>query len=70
MAQAKSEVVSVRVPPETKAGLQSAADIEMRSLANMVEVLVVAYCRSHGYPSTGVPDDRLPATKPKAALRD
>jgi hypothetical protein len=22
----------------------------MRSLANMVEVMVVAYCRQHGYP--------------------
>ena len=47
MAIAKSQVVSVRVEPHIKAALQSASEREMRSLANMVEVMVVAYCRSH-----------------------
>jgi hypothetical protein len=49
MTIAKSQVVSVRVEPPIKAALQSAAEREMRSLANMVEVMVVAYCRSQGY---------------------
>ena len=31
----------------------------MRSLANMVEVMVVAYCRGQGYPLDGVPGDTL-----------
>lgn len=62
MAVAKSQVVSVRVEPHIKAALQSAAEREMRSLANMVEVMVVAYCRAHGYPLEGVPDETLPNT--------
>ena len=48
MAVAKSQVVSVRVEPHIKAALQSAAEREMRSLANMMEVMVVAYCRAQG----------------------
>lgn len=70
MAIAKSQVVSVRVEPHIKAALQSAAEREMRSLANMVEVMVVAYCRSQGYPLDGVPDDALPNTMPKELRRD
>ena len=62
MAVAKSQVVSVRVEPHIKAALQSAAEREMRSLANMVEVMVVAYCRAHGYPLEGVPDNILSNT--------
>lgn len=59
MAGAKSEVVSVRVEPPIKAALQAAADREMRSLANMVEVMVIAYCRDRGYPLQGVPAEAL-----------
>lgn len=62
MAIGKSEVVSVRVEPHIKAALQLAADREMRSLANMFEVMVVAYCRGQGYPLEGVPDETLPHT--------
>lgn len=62
MSVVKSEVVSVRVQPHIKAALQLAADREMRSLANMVEVMVVAYCRAQGYPLDGVPDDTLSNT--------
>lgn len=59
MANVKTEVVSVRVEPPIKAALQLASEREMRSLANMIEVMVVAYCRAHGYPLTGVPDETL-----------
>ncbi len=62
MATSKTEVISVRVEPPIKEALQVAANLEMRSLANMVEVMVVAYCRAQGYPLTGVPSDALPAT--------
>ncbi len=69
MAGSKSQVVSVRVEPEIKAALQQAADREMRSLANMLEVMVVAYCRSNGYPLRGISDNTLPhvVTKPDGA---
>lgn len=58
----KSQVVSVRVEPRIKKALQLAAEREMRSLANMVEVMVVAYCRAQGYPLEGVPDETLAKT--------
>lgn len=70
MAVSKSQVVSVRVEPHIKAALQSASELEMRSLANMVEVMVVAYCRSQGYPLDGVPDEALPNTIPRDMQRD
>ena len=60
MAVSKSEVVSVRVEPHIKLAMQAAADREMRSIANMFEVMVVAYCREHGHPLAGVPKDALP----------
>ena len=54
MAGSKSEVVSVRVEPRIKAALQTAAEKEMRSLANMVEIMVVTYCRERGVPVDGL----------------
>ena len=65
MAAGKSEVVSVRVEPPIKAALQVAAERERRSLANMVEVMVIAYCRGNGFPLDGVPEDSLSNAKPK-----
>jgi predicted transcriptional regulator len=40
----KSSVLTVRIAPDVKAALQAAADAERRSLANMLEVAVLAYC--------------------------
>ena len=68
MAVAKSQVVSVRVEPPIKAALQLAAAREMRSIAN--KVMVVAYCRSQGYPLTGIPSDALPATLTRGSQVD
>lgn len=65
MSTLKTEVVSVRVEPRLKEALQTAASREMRSLANMMEVMVVAYCRANGYPLAGVPDATLPTAKPR-----
>jgi hypothetical protein len=67
MSVGKTEVVSVRVEPAIKAALQSAADRELRSLANMVEVMVVSYCRAQGHPLDGIPDEALPNMKSKGA---
>lgn len=47
MSTLKTQAVSVRVEPYIKAALQTAAGREMRSLANMMEVMVVEYCRAH-----------------------
>lgn len=55
MAVTKTDVVSVRVPPEVKAALVAAAEQERRSLASMVEFMVLDYCRIHGVTSTPKP---------------
>jgi hypothetical protein len=68
MSITKSQVVSVRVEPPIKAALQLAAEREMRSVANMLEVMVVAYCRAHGYPLEGVPEETLPHTNLKGSV--
>lgn len=49
MAITKTEVISVRVPPDIKAALASAAEAERRSLDSMLEVMVLEYCRAHGH---------------------
>lgn len=46
MGVGKTEALSVRVEPRIKQALQAAAEREMRSLANMLEVMVVDYCRA------------------------
>lgn len=63
MATGKSEVVSVRVEPQIKAALQAAADRELRSLANMIEVMVVTYCRANDVPMDGIPEATLATFK-------
>ena len=63
MATSKSEAVSVRVEPHIKAALQAAAERELRSLANMIEVMVVAYCRANGVPMDGVSEETLATVK-------
>jgi len=68
MSTVKSEVVSVRVEPHIKAALQTAAEREMRSLANMIEVMVVAYCRANGYPLDGVAAEVLTSPLSSRAL--
>jgi len=55
----KTEVVSVRVPPDVKAALVAAAEGERRSLATMVEVMVLDYCKAHGINTA-----RAPVSKP------
>lgn len=48
LAITKTEVVSVRVPPDVKAALNAAAEHERRSIASMVEFMVLEYCRARG----------------------
>ncbi|GIX54901.1 hypothetical protein ACU6VJ_10830 [Sphaerotilus sulfidivorans] len=50
MAVTKTTVISVRVPPDIKAALTAAAQAERRSLATMVEVMVLDYCRTRSIP--------------------
>ncbi|WP_140839704.1 hypothetical protein [Variovorax guangxiensis] len=40
----KSDTLNLRVSPTFKLALKAAADHEQRSMVNMLEVLVAAYC--------------------------
>lgn len=44
----KTETLNLRVSSELKAALMAAARREHRSMANMVEHLVLEYCEEHG----------------------
>ena len=59
----KTETLNLRVSPKLKAALRSAARREHRSMANMIEHLVLRYCEEHGlipeFESEGVDDASL-----------
>lgn len=46
--QTKTATLTLRVPPEVKGLLAAAAKADRRSLANMLEVMVIDYCDRHG----------------------
>ncbi len=48
MTATKSETLTVRIKPEVKAGLKTIADLEQRSVANMIEVIIRDYCSEQG----------------------
>lgn len=51
----KSETLNLRVSPHLKSALQVAAKRECRSMSNMVEFLVLTYCREHGLITDDLP---------------
>jgi hypothetical protein len=48
MAASKTATLTLRIEPEMKQALQRAAQLEHRSIANMVEVLIREHCRVKG----------------------
>lgn len=48
MATTKTATVTFRIDPAVKDALRAAAAREHRSIANMVEVLILDYCEHHG----------------------
>lgn len=48
MPRTKNEVLTIRTTTEVKALLRLAAERERRSVASMVEVLVLDHARAHG----------------------
>jgi hypothetical protein len=44
----KTATLTLRVSPEVKDMLASAAEADRRSLANMLEVMVIEYCHRRG----------------------
>ncbi|PKO34292.1 MAG: hypothetical protein CVU34_07725 [Betaproteobacteria bacterium HGW-Betaproteobacteria-7] len=63
MANAKTATLSFRIKPELKEALRVAADQEHRSIANMIEVTILQYCRQN---AVAIVDERTPsAERPK-----
>ena len=52
MKQLKDETLSIRTSADIKQLLKLAADREHRSVASMIEVLVLAYAHEHGLGDT------------------
>jgi hypothetical protein len=49
MASNKTATLTLRLDPTLKDALRNAAEQEHRSLANMVEVMILDYCGRHGH---------------------
>ena len=47
MAATKSTTLTLRIDPDVKEALRTAAEQEHRSITNMVEVLIREYCQQH-----------------------
>jgi uncharacterized protein (DUF1778 family) len=52
VSRRKSATLTIRLAPGFKDTLRAAAESERRSLANLVEVAVLEYCRSRNLPET------------------
>lgn len=48
MAASKTATLTFRIDPGVKEALRVAADLEHRSIANMVEVMIRHYCEQRG----------------------
>lgn len=69
MAGTKATTLTLRIDPAIKEGLRAVAAQEHRSLANMIEVMILDYCGRNGVaiPEQGAPsvDGQKPATSGK-----
>lgn len=50
---ARTAAIGVRVEPEIKAAAERAAEDDHRTVASLLEKLLVAYLREHGYLNAG-----------------
>lgn len=50
MATSKTTTLTFRIEPELKKALRTAAEREHRSIANMVAVLIMDYCKRNDIP--------------------
>ena len=51
MALNKTATLTLRIEPNLKEALRRAAGLEHRSIANMVEVMIMSYCERNGHPA-------------------
>lgn len=58
MKRPKDETISIRTSADIKQLLRMAAEREHRSIASMMEVLILAYAQQHGLKSNSEPQER------------
>ena len=54
MAASKSTTLTLRIDPDVKEALRTAAEQEHRSITNMVEVLIREYCERNDIAIKGI----------------
>lgn len=57
MRRLKDETLSIRTSADVKQLLRMAAERERRSIASMVEVLILTYAQQHGLEADAIPAD-------------
>ncbi|MBW5416220.1 MULTISPECIES: hypothetical protein [Pseudomonas] len=57
MKRPKDETLSIRTSSDIKQLLRMAAEKEHRSIASMVEVLILNYAQKHGFTADAQPTD-------------
>lgn len=57
MSRLKNETLSIRTSAEIKHLLRMAADRERRSVASMIEILILEYARSHDLEASSTNED-------------
>ncbi len=58
MSERKTEVVNLRMSRQVKELLRVAAAHERRTLSNMLEVLIIDFCREHQLTSPATPNEQ------------
>jgi hypothetical protein len=61
----KTDYLNLRISPAFKEALRRVSEIEHRSIANMVEILIRDHCRKIGVEIEGVPAATEQATQRK-----
>lgn len=57
MARTKVSTLNLRIHPDVKNAVKAAAAREHRSVANMVEVLILRHCSQSGIATANLPDN-------------
>lgn len=70
MSERKTEVVNLRMSRQVKDLLRIAAAHERRTLSNMLEVLIIDFCREHNLTKPATPYERRDDVFHKPQLAD
>lgn len=62
----KTLVATIKLTPQVRSAWEAAAEAERRSLANMFEVAILAYCKQQGVAVPAEPAATVPAPVPAA----